>query len=119
MRFLIRGYGMHEKIAPDRAQALWGRRQVPGMLVLPVTLKEWRPMVRYHMEEPQSGVPHVSKKVKTESKATPRPPKTAQSPAAGLPPARSELNSRLCGRCFARNSSGETYCKVCGEPLPD
>lgn len=76
-------------------------------------------MVRYHMEEPQSGVPSVSKKMKTESKATPRPGTTAQPPAAGLPPARSELNARLCGRCFARNSSGETYCKVCGEPLPD
>jgi hypothetical protein len=32
--------------------------------------------------------------------------------------ARSEENARLCGRCFARNYSGETYCKVCGEPLP-
>lgn len=32
--------------------------------------------------------------------------------------ARSEESARLCGRCFARNYSGETYCKVCGEPLP-
>lgn len=31
---------------------------------------------------------------------------------------RSEDSARLCGRCFARNYSGETFCKVCGEALP-
>jgi len=31
---------------------------------------------------------------------------------------RSEESARLCGRCFARNYAGETYCKVCGEALP-
>jgi pSer/pThr/pTyr-binding forkhead associated (FHA) protein len=39
--------------------------------------------------------------------------------ASAFPPARSETNARLCGRCFARNLAGETYCKVCGEPLPE
>jgi ribosomal protein L40E len=27
--------------------------------------------------------------------------------------------SRVCERCFARNEAGNTYCKVCGEELPE
>jgi hypothetical protein len=27
--------------------------------------------------------------------------------------------SRVCERCFARNEAGDTYCKVCGEQLPE
>jgi hypothetical protein len=27
--------------------------------------------------------------------------------------------ARVCERCFARNEAGETYCKVCGEQLPE
>ncbi len=27
--------------------------------------------------------------------------------------------SRVCERCFARNEVGDTYCKVCGEELPE
>ncbi|HXN08190.1 MAG TPA: FHA domain-containing protein [Candidatus Acidoferrales bacterium] len=37
---------------------------------------------------------------------------------------RSSLNresrgSRVCERCFARNEAGDTYCKVCGDELPE
>ena len=38
--------------------------------------------------------------------------------ASSFTTARSEESARLCGRCFARNYSGETYCKMCGEALP-
>lgn len=31
---------------------------------------------------------------------------------------RTAAPTRICGRCMARNLSGETFCKVCGEPLP-
>ena len=27
--------------------------------------------------------------------------------------------SRVCERCFARNEAGDTFCKVCGEQLPE
>jgi hypothetical protein len=27
--------------------------------------------------------------------------------------------ARVCERCFARNEAGETFCKVCGEQLPE
>lgn len=27
--------------------------------------------------------------------------------------------SRVCQRCFARNEAGNTFCKVCGEELPE
>ncbi len=27
--------------------------------------------------------------------------------------------SRVCERCFARNEAGNTFCKVCGEELPE
>ncbi len=27
--------------------------------------------------------------------------------------------ARICQRCFARNEAGDTFCKVCGDELPD
>lgn len=33
--------------------------------------------------------------------------------------ARVAKNTRICVRCFAKNFSGETFCKVCGESLPE
>lgn len=33
--------------------------------------------------------------------------------------ARETRGSRLCQRCFARNEAGDTFCKVCGEELPE
>ncbi len=77
-------------------------------------------MVRYRIAEQQAGFrQNVSKKkMKTQGKAAPSPV-SQMGVTTGLPPVRSEQNARLCGRCFARNTSGETYCKVCGEPLPD
>jgi len=27
--------------------------------------------------------------------------------------------ARVCERCFARNEAGDTYCKVCGDELPE
>ncbi len=32
---------------------------------------------------------------------------------------RESRGSRVCQRCFARNEAGDTFCKVCGEELPD
>jgi len=32
---------------------------------------------------------------------------------------RDSRGSRICGRCFARNEAGDTYCKVCGDELPE
>jgi FHA domain len=32
---------------------------------------------------------------------------------------REQRGSRVCERCFARNEAGNTYCKVCGEELPE
>jgi len=28
-------------------------------------------------------------------------------------------SARVCERCFARNEAGDTFCKVCGEQLPE
>jgi hypothetical protein len=39
-------------------------------------------------------------------------------PITVYPNTRKEHPSRVCARCFARNLSGETFCKVCGEELP-
>lgn len=36
-----------------------------------------------------------------------------------FPSSRTGVPARICGRCMARNSSGETFCKVCGEALPE
>ena len=33
--------------------------------------------------------------------------------------AREARGSRVCQRCFARNEAGDTFCKVCGEELPE
>ena len=32
---------------------------------------------------------------------------------------REQRGSRVCERCFARNEAGNTFCKVCGEELPE
>lgn len=32
---------------------------------------------------------------------------------------REQRGSRVCQRCFARNEAGNTFCKVCGEELPE
>ena len=32
---------------------------------------------------------------------------------------RENRGTRVCERCFARNEAGDTYCKVCGEELPE
>ncbi len=32
---------------------------------------------------------------------------------------RSGRSARVCQRCFARNEAGDTFCKVCGEELPE
>ena len=33
--------------------------------------------------------------------------------------ARESRGSRVCERCFARNEAGDTFCKVCGDELPE
>ena len=52
-----------------------------------------------------------------------------QSPTAGgaqsgapvtvYPATRKDRPARVCARCFARNLVGETFCKVCGDELPE
>ena len=39
-------------------------------------------------------------------------------PITVYPATRKEHPARICSRCFARNVSGETFCKVCGDELP-
>ena len=39
-------------------------------------------------------------------------------PITVYPATRKEQPARICSRCFARNLSGETFCKVCGDELP-
>ena len=39
-------------------------------------------------------------------------------PVTVYPGTRKEHPARICGRCFARNVVGETFCKVCGDELP-
>jgi hypothetical protein len=41
------------------------------------------------------------------------------SPVTVYPATRKEHPARVCARCFAKNTSGETFCKVCGDELPD
>lgn len=40
-------------------------------------------------------------------------------PITVYPSTRKEHPARICGRCFARNLAGETFCKVCGDELPE
>jgi FHA domain-containing protein len=39
-------------------------------------------------------------------------------PITVYPATRKDQPARICSRCFARNLSGETFCKVCGDELP-
>jgi len=74
-------------------------------------------MIRYGMGDALSGSRPVSKHMITDG-AGPSPGHAHKPPGASFSPARSDETARLCGRCFARNYAGETYCKMCGEPLP-
>jgi hypothetical protein len=44
-------------------------------------------------------------------------PERSASPITVYPSSRKEHPTRVCARCFARNVSGETFCKVCGDEL--
>ena len=39
-------------------------------------------------------------------------------PITVYPATRKDHPARICSRCFARNLTGETFCKVCGDELP-
>ncbi|HKW45262.1 MAG TPA: FHA domain-containing protein [Candidatus Eremiobacteraceae bacterium] len=41
-----------------------------------------------------------------------------RSPVTAFPGRSTSHGTRVCARCMAGNSSGETYCKVCGDELP-
>lgn len=41
-----------------------------------------------------------------------------RSPVTAFPGRSTSHGTRICGRCMAGNSSGETFCKVCGDELP-
>jgi len=59
--------------------------------------------------------------VATHSKPNAAAPKELDRTAAVVtvyPATRKEHPARICGRCFARNVAGETFCKVCGDELP-
>jgi FHA domain len=40
-------------------------------------------------------------------------------PVTVYPATRKDRPARVCARCFARNLVGETFCKVCGDELPE
>jgi hypothetical protein len=40
-------------------------------------------------------------------------------PVTVYPSTRKDQPARICARCFARNVSGETFCKVCGDELAE
>jgi hypothetical protein len=50
-----------------------------------------------------------------QSKSPQAPETTPRRPALSREP----RGSRVCERCFARNEAGNTFCKVCGEELPE
>ncbi len=59
------------------------------------------------------GRPHVSKTLQSRSQE-------AQEPTQHRVTVNRESRaSRVCERCFARNGVGDTFCKVCGEELPE
>jgi hypothetical protein len=39
-------------------------------------------------------------------------------PSSSAPLLRNVHSARICSRCMAGNSNGETFCKVCGDELP-
>jgi hypothetical protein len=41
-----------------------------------------------------------------------------RSPVTAFPGRSTSHGTRICARCMAGNSSGETFCKVCGDELP-
>jgi hypothetical protein len=41
-----------------------------------------------------------------------------RSPVTAFPGRSTPHSTRICARCMAGNSSGETFCKVCGDELP-
>ncbi len=70
------------------------------------------------MEDPFAGSrARVSKKMVADGAGM--NPAHKPSTSGSFSTARSDESARLCGRCFARNYAGETFCKMCGEPLPD
>jgi pSer/pThr/pTyr-binding forkhead associated (FHA) protein len=76
-------------------------------------------MIRYDSGEPLSGSrPSVGRHMITDGAGSNPSPAHRIPNNSSFSSARSEENARLCGRWFARNNSGETYCKMCGEPLP-
>lgn len=85
-----------------------------------VTPTKVRTMIRYRMEDPLSGSrPGVSKRMTLDGTGDRSgPTHKSSSSASSFGAVRSDESARLCGRCFARNYAGETYCKMCGEPLP-
>ena len=74
-------------------------------------------MVRYDMGDELSRSRPVNERMITDGAGS-SPGNAHKLPTSSFSPARSDETARLCGRCFARNYSGETYCKMCGEPLP-
>ena len=40
-----------------------------------------------------------------------------ENPVVIFPTTQRSKEARICTRCYARNFSGETFCKVCGDPL--
>jgi hypothetical protein len=56
----------------------------------------------------------------THSKSRPSSGRDAgrSNPVTVFPSTRKDHPTRICGRCFARNLAGETFCKVCGDELP-
>lgn len=60
---------------------------------------------------------HVSKTLPTRTSDTGE--EKSLTPARTGVLARQAWAARVCQRCFARNAAGDTFCKVCGEELPE
>ena len=69
-------------------------------------------MERYHFV----GETRLSTRSKPHTHAAKDSERTA--PVTVYPGTRKEHPARVCARCFAKNVSGETFCKVCGDELP-
>src|SRR5579872_5724069 len=68
------------------------------------------------MSSPYPGEVMVSKTVP--NRASEAEELKARSVARSTAP-RQRRGARICQRCFARNEAGDTFCKVCGDELPE
>jgi hypothetical protein len=69
---------------------------------------------RGYKSRPQS----ISGETTISDRTTDTPESYRRSPATAFPGRSTPHDTRICARCEATNSLGETFCKVCGDELP-